>query len=69
MSLEPPELELFAEGVEFPEGPVVCDDGSVIVVELRGKRVTRLRRDGSRHVIAHVEGSPNGLAFGPDDAL
>ena len=27
--------EIMAEGLAFPEGPVVMDDGSVIIVEIR----------------------------------
>lgn len=44
-------------------------DGSVIVVEMFGKRITRVTPDGSHHVIATVEGGPNGMALGPDGAL
>ena len=62
-------FEIFAEDVAFPEGPVACDDGSVIVAEIRRQQVTRFRPDGSRQLIARVEGAPNGLAFGPDGAL
>mgnify|MGYP000856858507 CR=1 FL=1 len=29
-------MEVIAEGLAFPEGPVVMADGSVIVVELAG---------------------------------
>jgi len=63
------DFEIFAEDVAFGEGPVACDDGSVIVAEIRAQQITRLRPNGTRHVIATVEGAPNGLAFGPDGAL
>ena len=63
------DIEILAEDLQFPEGPVVCDDGSVIVAELRRQQVTRIRKDGSRHAVAMVQGNPNGLAFGPDGAL
>jgi len=63
------DVEIFAEDVAFPEGPVACDDGSVIVTEIRRQQVTRFRRDGTRHVIAKVPGSNSGLAVGPDGAL
>jgi gluconolactonase len=63
------DIDILAEDLAFPEGPVVCDDGSVIVVEIRSQQITRIRKDGSRHVVAKVEGGPNGLAFGPDGAL
>lgn len=62
-------FEIMAENLAFPEGPVACDDGSVIVVECRTRSITRIRADGGRHVIARIDGAPNGLAVGPDGAL
>ena len=35
------EFETVAEGLRFPEGPVVMSDGSVIVVEIESKKITR----------------------------
>jgi gluconolactonase len=61
--------EIMAEGLAFPEGPVVLDDGSVIVVEIAAGRITRVRADGSTQPIATPGGGPNGLALGPDGAL
>jgi len=58
-----------ATGLKFPEGPVAMDDGSVILVEIQGKRVTRVKPDGKTQTIAKVEGGPNGAAIGPDGAL
>ena len=63
------DIEIVADDLQFPEGPVVCEDGSVIVVELRRQQVTRIRKDGSKHAVANVAGAPNGLAVGPDGAL
>jgi len=62
-------VTIIGEDLQFPEGPVVCEDGSVLVVELRRQQVTRIRKDGSKEVVARVEGAPNGLAVGPDGAL
>ncbi|MBV1917322.1 MAG: SMP-30/gluconolactonase/LRE family protein [Sphingomonadaceae bacterium] len=61
-------MEIIAEGLAFPEGPVVMADGSVIVVETAGGRVTRCW-DGKTEVICETGGGPNGLAIGPDGAL
>ena len=58
-----------AEGLAFPEGPVACADGSVIVVEIAAGRITRIAADGSKSVLAEPGGGPNGLAFGPDGLL
>lgn len=63
------EVELVADGLRFPEGPVPCTDGSVLVVEMMAGRVTRIEADGSTNVVAEVGGGPNGLAVGPDSAL
>lgn len=63
------EFEIVAEGLRFPEAPVVMDDGSVIVVEIARKTVTRCWGAGKTEVIAEPGGGPNGLAIGPDGAL
>jgi gluconolactonase len=63
------DLELVAEGLFFPEGPVAMADGSVILVEIGGKRLTRVRPDGTRETVAELGGGPNGAAVGPDGAI
>ena len=60
---------LLTDGLRFPEGPVAMDDGSVIVTELIGKKLTRVAPDGTKTTVADTGGSPNGLAVGPDGAL
>ena len=61
-------MEVIAEGLEFPEGPVVMADGSVIVVEIKGGRITRCW-NGKSETICAIGGGPNGAAIGPDGAL
>jgi gluconolactonase len=61
-------MEIVADGLAFPEGPVVMTDGSVIVVELAGGRITRCW-GGRKEVICQIGGGPNGAAIGPDGAL
>jgi gluconolactonase len=63
------EIALVAEGLEFPEGPVAMADGSVLVAEIKGKRITRVLPDGRKEVLVETGGGPNGLAIGPDGAL
>ena len=58
-----------AAGLTFPEGPVAMPDGSVVVVEMLGERVTRVHPDGTTDLVCEVKGGPNGLAVGPDGAL
>jgi gluconolactonase len=53
-------------GLEFPEGPIALDDGSVLVVEIKGGRLTRVLPDGTHKVVAETGGGPNGAALGPD---
>ena len=56
-------------GLRFPEAPVACADGSVIVTEIAAGRVTRCLPDGSMQIVAEPGGGPNGLAFGPGGIL
>ncbi len=63
------DLTLVAEGLKFPEGPVAVSDGSVLIVEMQARRVTRVKPDGRLEVVAETGGGPNGLAIGPDGAL
>ncbi|MEO6718568.1 MAG: SMP-30/gluconolactonase/LRE family protein, partial [Novosphingobium sp.] len=63
------QLQVIAEGLAFPEGPVVMADGSVIVVEIMGKKVTRCWGDLRKETVSEPGGGPNGAAIGPDGAL
>lgn len=58
-----------AEGLKFPEGPVAMPDGSIVLVEMRARALTRITREGRREVIAELGGGPNGAAIGPDGAM
>jgi gluconolactonase len=62
-------FEVVTEGLEYPESPVACPDGSVIVAEVKGGRLTRVGPDGSKETVATTGESPNGAAFGPDGKL
>jgi len=62
------DLELVAEGFQFPEGPIAMADGSVVLVEIERKTLTRVAPDGTTSIIADVGGGPNGAAIGPDGA-
>ena len=59
-------VRVLATGLEFPEGPVVMPDGSVVLVEIRGQRLTRVWPNGRKEVVAKIPGGPNGAAMGPD---
>ena len=62
-------MRVIATDLEFPEGPVVMPDGSVVLVEIRGKRLTRVWPDGRKEVVAEIPGGPNGAALGPDGKM
>lgn len=53
-------------GLQFPEGPVAMNDGSVLVTEIVRGTLTRVRPNGKTEVVAETGGGPNGAAFGPD---
>jgi gluconolactonase len=63
------DIELVAEGLAFPEGPVAMADGSIVLTEIRAGRISRVTPDGRRETLAETGGGPNGLAIGPDGAL
>ena len=63
------DMQLVAEGFEFPEGPIAMNDGSVILTEIKAQRLTRVTPDGTRTTVVETGGGPNGAAIGPDGAI
>lgn len=63
------DVTILATGLGFPEGPVVMDDGSLIVTEIRNGRCSRIAADGTVSLFSDCGGGPNGLAIGPDGNL
>ena len=61
-------IDILCEGLGFPEGPIIMPDGSVILVEIQRKTLTRIW-NGKRETIAEIPGGPNGAALGPDGAI
>lgn len=57
-----------ARGLRFPEGPVALPGGDVLVVEIEGGTLARVKPDGRIEVVAALGGGPNGVAIGPDGA-
>jgi gluconolactonase len=68
-ALAVPGARILADGLRFPEGPVVLPDGRVALVEIAAGRVIAVDADGRKSVLATPGGGPNGLALGPDGAL
>jgi len=58
-------MRVFADDLQFPEGPVWVGDGSLLVVEIRRRTLTRIWPDGRKSYI-NLGGGPNGAALGPD---
>ncbi len=67
MTLE--NFRVVTTGLRFPEGPVAMPDGSVVLVEIAGGRLTRVAPDGSKTTIAGLGDGPNGAAVGPDGKI
>ncbi len=63
------DLQLVAEGLQFPEGPIAMADGSIILTEIKAGVLSRITPDGKRTVFAETGGGPNGAAVGPDNAI
>jgi gluconolactonase len=63
------DLQEVTTGLRFPEGPIAMPDGTVILVEMFGPRLTRVHPDGRKETVAEVPGGPNGAAVGPDGAV
>ncbi len=60
------QLREITTGLRFPEGPVAMPDGSILVVEIERRTLTRVEADGRKEVVAETGGGPNGAAIGPD---
>lgn len=59
-------LRQITDGLMFPEGPVALPDGTVVLVEIARRCITRVWPDGRKEIVAEPGGGPNGLAIGPD---
>ncbi len=72
-------IEIMASGLGYPEGPVHCADGSILLVELMNQCLSLVPAGGGeKQQIADIPGSPtgsksasspNGLAVGKDGNL
>jgi len=63
------EMRVVAEGLAFPEGPLVLPGGDLLVTEIRAGKLTRIAPDGTKTTFATTGGGPNGAAIGPDGAI
>lgn len=59
-----------ASGMGFIEGPIACDDGTLLVLDMYSCAVERVDPQSGRiEQFAYTGGGPNGAAFGPDGAV
>lgn len=58
------EFKVFAEHLNFPEGPVALEDGSVLVVELKNQQLKRFNQNGTQDVIVTVQGAQLPIGLG-----
>jgi gluconolactonase len=60
-------MELISEGLQFPEGPIACSSGSIMLVEIARGTLSEVAVDsGGIRVVADCGGGPNGAAVGPN---
>ena len=50
------EIREITSGLEFPEGPIAMDDGSVILTEIKRGTLTRVKPDGTKEIVAETGG-------------
>ena len=62
------DLDIVAEGLQFPEGPVALPDGRILLVEIARGTLTMVEPSGRQNIVAELGGGPNGAAIGPDGA-
>jgi gluconolactonase len=58
-------MKIIAAGLQFPEGPIAMEDGSILLVEIARECLTRVSLDGRVEIVASIPGGPNGAAMGP----
>ena len=59
-------MNVITNKLQFPEGPVALPDGSLLVVEIARRTLSRVTTEGEIEVVAELGGGPNGAAVGPD---
>ena len=62
------QLDAIAGDFGFPEGPVAMNDGTLLFVDIEGKKLVRINDQGECLLEIDLPGGPNGVAIGPDGA-
>ena len=48
------DIQQITSGLQFPEGPIACEDGSVLLVEIKRGTLSRVTPDGTIEVVAET---------------
>ena len=51
------DIQHITSGLQFPEGPIACEDGSVLLVEIKRGTLSRVTPDGTIEVVAETGGA------------
>lgn len=62
------DFEIVAEGLHYPDGPIVLPDGALLIAETARGAISRVW-NGKSEIIADLGGGPVGTALGKDGAL
>lgn len=63
-------VEVMSTGLKYPEGPIHCEDGSIVLVEIMGQTLTQIPASGGKgETLATLPGGPNGAAVGPGNSV
>ena len=60
------DTEIITDELNFPEGPIYLNDGSVVLVEIASGTLTKVFMNGKKEILCELGGGPNGAAIGPD---
>lgn len=60
------DVTTIATDLQFPEGPIAMDDGSILLTEIERGTLTWLEADGQLRRRYDLGDGPNGTAIGPD---
>jgi len=63
------QFRCLTDNLDFPESPIACDDGSVLVSEIAAGRITRVHPGGVTETVGETGGGPNGVGRLPDGRL
>lgn len=68
--LDSSKIEILSSDLGYPEGPIHCRDGSIILVEIKNEQLSIVPPQGgpARKIVA-IPGGPNGAAVGADGNL